>query len=93
MACGCGMLTLLCYDYLLNTMQGGHSETRHVLPSQISVGSSVERHSSEESETIVCSLLASPSREDVSSASPDRYLHLPANLIALYVQDRCLVQP
>ena len=38
------------------------------------VASSVERHSSEESETIVCSLLASPSREDITSASPVRYI-------------------
>ena len=45
-----------------------------MLLSQSSVASSVERHSSEESETIMCSLLASPSREDVTSASPVRYM-------------------
>ena len=55
-------------------VQGQHGESRALLLlkslSQASLASSVERHSSEESETIVCSLLASPEREEASSASP-----------------------
>ncbi|CAK0734417.1 hypothetical protein CVIRNUC_000428 [Coccomyxa viridis] len=55
-------------------IQGQHGESRALLLlkslSQASLASSVERHSSEESETIVCSLLASPEREEASSASP-----------------------
>ena len=37
---------------------------------QSSVASSVERHSSEESETIVCSLLASPSMRGCHLCQP-----------------------
>lgn len=45
---------------LLWRLQGSQTESQPALLSQVSVSSSgVQRHSSEESETIVCSLLAS----------------------------------
>ena len=58
--------------HLQVVMQGAQPDSTPLLLSQSSVGSSVERHSSEESETIVCSLPVGPCRGDVSSASPAR---------------------
>ena len=75
----CIVLRHLCFWSTANAsqlqlvVQGVQSDDRLLLLSQCSIASSVERHSSEESETIVCSLLASPIRGNVSSASPVRY--------------------
>ena len=67
-------IACMLHAYSSLSIQGQHGESRALLLlkslSQASLASSVERHSSEESETIVCSLLASPEREEASSASP-----------------------
>ena len=66
------MTSGMAHEHLQHVLQGKQAEATPLLLLHGSLASSVERHSSEESETIVCSLPVSPCRGDISSASPVR---------------------